>query len=385
MFNIPMPTQEEIDFATARRERWKYLTEQKKDSDKIGAIIQGDEHIQTNLEILFDTMCKPSVVFPRSTGLALEQNTMSDIAAFTTFALPLVRRVYPRLFANELFTVQPMSQPTGKVFYLDWKDSVGASPNYKRNNLGRNFANDPGECQSITDMYMEISDEDITAVSKKLRSQASLEVIQDVQAYHKLDFAKEALKACADELIREVDQQLIYTAHTGAGAGTVNWNSNYVTAGATTPSERRAWDYTLVDAVVDASDLIFQARYREANFIIGHPTALKRFRKLGTEHYVRFPKADDVGTLGLKKDGVLEGRYTVYSAAWYHTTTEFLVGYKGTSWLEAGLVYAPYVPLYVGDPWVDPSTGCVSRMYMTRYGIQMINSAYYALVSIVSS
>jgi len=376
MFNLPFPTEAEIAVATERREKWKYLTEGVE-----------DEHIMTNLEILLENMSKPGLVYPSqaNSAIATEQNTTADISAFTTFALPLVRRVYPRLFANELFTVQPMTQPTGKVFYLDWKDAVTGTSNYKRNNLGRTFAADPGECAAITSLYMEISDEDITCETKKLRSQASLETMQDVNAYHKLDFTKEALKAIADELIREIDQLLLYNAHVNAGAGNVNWNSNYTTAGATTPSERRAHDYTLVDSIVDASDLIFQARYREANFIVGHPTAIKRLRKLGTEHYITNPKTDDVETLGLQKDGVLDGRYTVYKAAWYHTDECFLVGYKGKSWLEAGLVYSPYVPLYVGDQWVDPSTLCVQRPFMSRYGITMVNSGYYATVCITDS
>ncbi len=104
----------------ARREKWAWLTAGiEEDSKQRGMTADLAAHTRICTEILLDMEEKHVVNAPRT--MLSETTTVSDVPAFTTFAFPLVRRVYPMLIANELVSVQPMTGPTALIFYLDFK------------------------------------------------------------------------------------------------------------------------------------------------------------------------------------------------------------------------------------------------------------------------
>jgi hypothetical protein len=117
------PINEALQEDAARRERWSYLTEGiEKDTPGVKSERMVDYRTR-----LVESMCENTQKWMNEQRMVTpsqqlsEDTLIANVGAFTTFAFPLVRRVMARLIAPELFTVQPMSQPTGKIFYLDFK------------------------------------------------------------------------------------------------------------------------------------------------------------------------------------------------------------------------------------------------------------------------
>ncbi|MBP1776396.1 MAG: hypothetical protein H6Q86_2406, partial [candidate division NC10 bacterium] len=151
-----------------RAERWKYLTE--------GRIDRQDHieraHVRIATEIMLDNMANLIAMKERARGTLLEDTVLASFApAFTTFAYPLVRRIMPRLIANELVSVQPMTQPTGKVWYMDTyyapavpgTDSPGGAADRRvAANFDKDYGNSPGEGASgVKEVHFRLASVDV--------------------------------------------------------------------------------------------------------------------------------------------------------------------------------------------------------------------------------
>jgi hypothetical protein len=280
-----------------------------------------------------------------------------NVLAFTTFAFPLVRRVFPRLIANDLVSVQPMSQPTGKIFYFDILYSpalVGSPLAYNRVDLPANFSStyaQAAEAASVPQLSLQIESVDVSAITKKLSAKWSMESEQDLFAYHGLNAENELMTATGDEIAREIDRDIIAALFAFAGAGNVTWHSTVPTSGAYSLIDPKAYNRTIMDAITDANNLIFKKRYRNANWIVCGTNTAARLEKL--DEFRLFPAADPVGTIvyGPHLFGTISGRWTVYKDPWLDVVGPggggvgggevALLGYKGTTPLDTGCMYAP--------------------------------------------
>lgn len=304
--------------------------------------------------------------------------TGQDIT-FTTIAMPLIRKIFSRLLAMELVTVQPIAQSTAQIFYLDFLagterddfevgDSLagGRSPDYATNR----------ECSDdVAEVTLKMTQETIVAIEKKLKSEWSIELEQDLMAYHKLSAETELMKVQQDEIIREIDGLLIRAllagatgsgSGTGTGAGNVNWNTTGYLSGDASTFERKEYRKTLYEAIIDASNLIFKKRYRYANWIIGHTDAIVRLEKL--EEFKISEGADAYEfQVGRHLVGTLNDRFKVYKDPWFPVTNKLLLGYKYTNWLDACGFYSPYIPLYTTPKIIDPRDFKPRRGLMSRF------------------
>lgn len=277
--------------------------------------------------------------------------------------ISLVRRIFPRLIANDLVSVQPMSQPTGKIFYFDINYSpaqVGSPLAYNRVDIPANFASNnnpsvPGyaaaaEAATVPQLSLQIEEVDVSAITRKLSAKWSMESEQDLFAYHGLNAENELMTALGDEIAREIDRDIIAALFAFAGAGNVTWHYTVPSTGPYSLIDPKAYNRTLMDAIVDANNLIFKQRYRNASWIVCGTTTAGRLEKL--DEFRLFPAADPVGTIvyGPHLFGTISGRWTVYKDPWLDVVGAgggvgggevLLLGYKGTTPLDTGYVYAP--------------------------------------------
>lgn len=383
------PINEALMDDPARRERWSHLTEGI-EKDTVGvtrpSMIEHRrklvESMCENVKGWLETQGRPT---PGSDKLN-EDTLIANVGAFTTYAFPLVRRVMARLIAPELFVVQPMSQPTGKIFFMDFKYGTDDSPTAEgdridvKANFNEDYADRTAETGDINEMNMAISESTVTAVEKALRAEWTIEAQQDLYAYHGLNAEEELMAAMADEIIREIDRELISTCLAGASAGTVTWNAGGYSG--TLPSEQKAWNETLYEAIVEANNYVYKKRYRDASWIVADPDTVSRLEKLQGFHLAHSSDAQfGVQHRGRHLFGTLKNRWNIYKDPWM-TANTMLLGYRGESWMDAGFVYAPYIPFYVSPVLIDPNTMKPRRGMMSRYASKMVVGDMYAKVSI---
>jgi len=356
---------------TARAAKWAYLTEGITDPRK---------------RWVTEAMLENTESWTEMPGVR-EDTLATNVGAFTTFAFPLVRRIYPRLIATDLFSVQPMSQPTGKVFYLDFKYGSGADDGNRidlKANFSKTYANS-SEGSAVKEINMDISSITVTAIQKKLKAEWSVEAQQDLFAYHGLNAESELMSVLGDEILREVDRELIDHAYDNAGAGNTNWDAAPAAYAGWDYQQRRAYDESLYGAIVDANNAIFKLRYRNATWIVADADSCARLEKL--EGFKLADNSDTNSEIqhgGRHLFGTLKTRWKIYKDPWF-TTNTMLLGFKGDSFLDAGLVYAPFIPVYVTPTFVDPATFKPRRGMMSRYAKQMVVSDCFATVTVTNA
>jgi len=347
-----------------RRERWAYLTEGLAIEDRIV------------LERMLDNEKR----------WVEEASTTSNIGTFTTFAFPIVRRVFAKLIAQELCSVQPMSQPTGKVFYLDFKYGSGADAGNRIDrlaNFNKNYA-DSSEGGAVKEINFDISSEDVSAQEKKLKAIWTIEAEQDLPVYHPgLAVEDELMKVLSAEILREINSILLDDMVSSASAGNVNWSKTVPSSQPWSQLNPKEYKQTLYDAINDASNLIFKKRFRNANWIVGDADSIVRLEKL--EDFKSVETADDgVLNFSVIRVGTLKGKYKVYKDPWFQEN-KLLLGYKGAGWLDTGYVYAPYIPLYVTDKIVDPNDFKPRRGIMSRFAKKSVVGDMFATVTLTGS
>jgi len=365
-----------IEENAERTKKWAYLTEGIEDGSPLGK----QKRLQT--EVLLENM-------EWYLNYLQETSQITNVGAFPTFAFPLVRRIFPKLIAQNLCSVQPMSQPTGKAFFLDFrygtaKGSIAVDDRLDQAGaLAKNYADRTPETGDIAEINFHISSVDISAEEKALKAKWTIEAQQDLRAYHGLDAESELMAVTGDEIIREVDMIIIDDMTLNASAGNVNWNINMPAIAPWINIDPKIYKATLYDAIIDANNLIFKKRYRNATWIVSDSDTCTRLEKL--EGFKLEETVDDaLFNVGIHRFGVLKNRFVVYKHPWYQTN-KMLLGFKGGSWLDTGYVYAPYIPLYTTPLLIDPNTMQPVRGMMSRYAKKCVQGDCFATVTLSSS
>jgi len=241
---------------------------------------------------------------------------------------------------------------------------------------------------AVKDIQLKMTSTDITAIEKALKAVWTLELQQDLNAYHGLSIETEIMAILQEQIVREIDGLILAALLAGATAGNVNWNYQGYLAGDTSTWERREYRRTLYEAIQDAANLIYKKRYRYPTWIIGHPDAINRLEKL--EEFKIEPTGEDRGpadiyTVGRHVVGVLAARYTVYKDPFWPDSTKLLLGYRGTTWSDTVGFYAPYIPLYTTPLIVDPNDFTPRRGLLSRFAYGCLIGDGLATVTITAS
>lgn len=317
----------------------------------------------------------------RTLAVEAVQTTTAFGANYVPAMLGMIRQVYPRLIASEISSIQPLDRPTGKVFKLDMvRDDLSDPSDYSNWATSSTYANFAGaEGDTITKgMALKITSTDVTlGTPKKLRVSASLELQQDLRAYHNLDPMELLSTAAVDEIQREIDGLLVSAAYTAAAAhktvtfgtmpGSVGWTAD-------------TWRKRLQRAILQADNAIYKGTGRSATFMVcGANAALELMDLNSFTLDGGFAGGNESASFGLERLGTLNGQYKVFRSR-YVSDDMILMGRKGSSILDAGLFWLPYVPLYISPRQFNVSNQTEEQSYMSRSAVYVAGNKYFALV-----
>ena len=355
-------------------------------------------------------------------------------AGFDPVLISLIRRSMPNLIAYDICGVQPMSGPTGLIFAMRSKygtqsgteafynevDSAFSGQNNSRDrsagfadglvgfgttaqsgtnpsalnpvgtattnpspyNVGEGLST--GNAESLGDaagnlfneMAFSIEKVTVTAKSRALKAEYSLELAQDLKAIHGLNAEAELANILSTEILAEINREVIRTIYKVAEQGAA---VNTATAGVfdLDVDSNGRWSVEKFKGLLfqierDANAIAQRTRRGKGNTIICSADVASALTMAGVLDYTPALNANlNVDDTGNTFAGVLQGKYKVYIdpyAANVDANQYYVVGYKGSSAYDAGIFYCPYVPLQmvraVGQDTFQPKIG-----FKTRYGI----------------
>jgi len=281
----------------------------------------------------------------------------------TPQVLPMLRMLYPRLIYREIASVQPLNQPSGRAYWLDFtKQDTGASTS-DRANFDRYWADRATEATTKKQIGLSLSYADVSVKEKSIYYSLAHELIQDMAAVHGVNAQQELLRKAVDEIAHELNYEVIYEMWDGATGSAQTFGTQLPASGWT---ELDAWWRQIVPTLNKASaEILRDSGGRGPNWLVADPmasaflTALNSFERDGSVE-------DNQFGIGLKRIGTLAQQYTVYKADWFETN-RILLGYKGNDWTEAGYVYLPYIPLYISPEDYTASTNVSEQSVTSRY------------------
>lgn len=326
----------------------------------------------------------------------------SGSGIFHQIAVPMVRRTFPELIAHEIVGVQPLNGPVGIAFALRYKagqayDTYAAGQaelghntidsDYSLNGttvsytstgnvsaaealgskagsgVGDDVGLGIGSGTHINEVTMTIEKQQVEANTRKLRSRWSLEVAQDIKAMHGLDMEKEMMDILSYEITAEIDRELISTIKTAAVATSAGWDYD------STDDADGRWEAekyrNLYNRILrDANNIAITTRRGAGNFVIANPTVSAVLETLA--NFAIWPVDSNVSTAvtGVSKLGMMDGRMTIYRDT-FATVDEYVVGFKGISEYDSGVIYLPYIQLMQArsafEDSFNPAIGLMSR------------------------
>jgi hypothetical protein len=346
----------------------------------------------------------------------------SSVANWDPVLISLVRRAMPNMMAYDICGVQPMTGPTGLIFamkarygtgetsstealfneadttksgdstgtqgadgsgFKDIADSATPDGNVDDNRNGPTFAGGMSTSNAelsgaFRNMGFTIEKATVTAKSRALKAEYSLELAQDLKAIHGLDAETELANILSTEILAEINREVVRTVNSQAQTGAQT--SNLLIKGIfnlSTDADGR-WSVEkfkglLVQLDREANQIAKLTRRGKGNFVICSSDVASALSASGALDYAPALSTNlNVDDTGNTFVGVLNGRIKVYIDP-YATADYINVGYKGSSPYDAGLFYCPYVPLTmvraVGENDFQPKIG-----FKTRYG--MVSNPY---------
>ncbi|MEM3097243.1 MAG: hypothetical protein QXU32_00770 [Nitrososphaerales archaeon] len=442
----------------------------------------------------------------RRTPIMEDATTTGDIADFTRFALPLIRKSYPRLIADNLVGVQPMSQPASLIFYIRYryaltKGQTQAGTQIMRQNTAQAFArqngwaldpyyssqvvkneeltisgggtvasgtllhrpvlagtvvfnlydSDADSCEEPTpicqvsfdangnpdvvlssspttctvdtitpgatkfdhatgqvqvtlsagdmtgklarvdyeydlennpfqpEVTLSIDSDSVSAATRKLKTSWSLEAAQDLKSVHNIDAESTLTDLMADEMVAEIDREIINDLIVAAS---IRATHNFATAaGASVNFTDR--NIALLYKVLEVANIIHRTTLRgPANWMVTSADIASKFEQLNDFRGSDALAMDGVD-IGITSAGTIQGKMKLYKDPLF-PNCKILMGFKGSSVLDSGYFYAPYIPLLSTPTVLDPNSFTPNKGIMTRYGKKLIEDGglYYGVVTV---
>jgi len=364
-------------------------------------------------------------------GSALSSTNTAGLAGFDPILISLIRRSMPNLVAYDIAGVQPMSGPTGLIFAmraryenqggaeaLYYEPDEGFSAGYDANQgdyavrsaagsggdaegnnpavlndsspgtyevargMSRETSETLGEANKLfREMSFSIEKTSVTAKTRALKAEYTLELAQDLKAIHGLDAEQELANLLSSEILAEINREIIRTVYTVALPGAQNDVATQGTFDLDIDSNGRwmaeKFKGLLFQIQRDANAIGQLTRRGKGNFMICSADVASAMSMAGMLDYApalnTSLNVDDTGNVFA---GVLQGGIRVYidpfGAPIYSQSQAakhyYVMGYKGTSPYDAGLFYCPYVPLQMVRS-INPDTFQPKIGFKTRYGM----------------
>ena len=339
--------------------------------------------------------------------------------------ISLVRRAMPNLIAYDICGVQPMTGPTGLIFAMRAKYSSqaasaealfdaadtdfsgrnkagsstggfsstadsGTNPALLLDSPAGTYTTGTGMStaaaealgdasgNSFAEMAFSIEKSTVTAKSRALKAEYTMELAQDLKAIHGLDAETELANILSAEILAEINREIVRTIYINSEIGAQTGNvTNAGIFDLDTDSNGR-WSVERFKGLMfqverEANSIAQRTRRGKGNILITSSDVASALQMAGVLDYTPALNNNlNVDDTGNTFAGILNGRYKVYIDPYSANSTAkqyFVVGYKGSSQYDAGIFYCPYVPLQmvraVGQDTFQPKIG-----FKTRYGIQ---------------
>ena len=329
--------------------------------------------------------------------------------------ISLVRRSLPNLIAYDICGVQPMTGPTGLVFCmkaryndntsrLAMSEALFNEADSDFSGAGTQAGTDPfgdaaayatgtgmttaaGEAKgdsasnAFASMAFTIEKATVTAKSRALKAEYTIELAQDLKAIHGLDAETELANILSAEILAEINREVVRTVNLQAKAGAQTGTANAGRFDLDVDSSGR-WSVEKFKGMLfqierDANVIARESRRGKGNFILCSSDVASALSMAGMLDYAPALNTElNVDDAGNTFVGVLNGKYKVYIDPYYtldpvsgHSNEGYMtVGYRGSNPYDAGVFYCPYVPLQmvraVGENTFQPKIG-----FKTRYGM----------------
>ena len=346
-------------------------------------------------------------------GFSGGSTATGPVAGFDPILISLVRRSLPNLIAYDICGVQPMTGPTGLIFAMrsmygtDRVPSSGVEAFFNEANtqfttngapaqtalaVGAAAANTfvgnaaaglghttaQGEDNPFQEMGFSIEKVTVTANTRALKAEYSMELAQDLKAVHGLDAETELSNILSAEILAEINREVVRTIYATAVTGAQIGTTTAGTFDLDTDSNGR-WMVEKVKGLAfqierEANAIAKATRRGKGNIMICSSDVASALAMAGILDYNSALQSQvnlTVDDTGNTFAGTLFGRIKVYIDPYFVAsgTSEFaVVGYKGTNAYDAGLFYCPYVPLQMVRA-VDTTTFQPKIGFKTRYGM----------------
>jgi hypothetical protein len=368
---------------------------------------------------------------------AAPTNNTGGTSNWDPILISLVRRAMPNLIAYDIAGVQPMSGPTGLIFAMRSRyasqsggealfdeadtdfsgrnktgssvsgasavaqsgenpavlnDSIGTSTGYTTGTgMTTAYAEALGDAaaNSFAEMAFSIEKSTVTAKSRALKAEYTMELAQDLKAIHGLDAETELSNILSAEILAEINREVVRTVYRTAEVGAADNDNSHAAINTTTAGifdldtdSNGRWSVERFKGLMfqlerDANTIAQRTRRGKGNMIICSSDVASALQMAGVLDYTPALNNNlNIDDTGNTFAGVLNGKYKVYIDPYAAnmasnaspTKQYYVVGYKGTSPYDAGLFYCPYVPLQmvraVGQDNFQPKIG-----FKTRYGM----------------
>ena len=234
----------------------------------------------------------------------------------------------------------------------------------------------------IGEVSFDLESVTVSVSERKLRAQWSPELAQDVAAFHNIDAEAELTALLSEQVAAEIDREILRDLRKGA-AWNLRWDYNgWRRISQTTSYTQKDWNQTLITAINQLSAQIHKSTLRGgANWIVVSSEVSAIFDDLEYFHVSNASPDQDQYNMGIERVGTLAGRYQVYRDP-YFPPNQVLIGHKGTSLLDTGYIYAPYVPLQLTPTMYNPFNFTPIKGIMTRYAKKMVNNRFYGRITV---
>ena len=244
--------------------------------------------------------------------------------------------------------------------------------------------------EEIPEIDIKVDSVAVTAVTKKLKAKWTPELGQDLNAYHNLDAEVELTQILSEQIALEIDREIIEDLVRGATAATRYWSRlpgqflNRLTGAVSGTTQDftgnvSEWYETLVETINEVSAEIHRKTLRgAANFVVCGPE-VANILEFTAGFRANVTADSDRGEIGAVKVGALSKKFDVMVDP-YFPRQLILVGRRGSSFLESGYVYAPYVPLQTTPTIFGVEDFVPRKGVMTRYAKKMVRPDMYGLV-----
>jgi hypothetical protein len=313
-----------------------------------------------------------------------------NVASLNKVILPVIRRVMPTVIANELVGVQPMTGPVGQIHTLRVRYGQSAAGAVAGDEALSPFAIAKGYSGDATDgtatstsaleadagrkLSIQVLKQTVEAKTRKLSARWTFEAAQDANSMHGLDVEAEIMQALAQEITAEIDQEVLTSLRTLAGAAADTYNQGTIQTTHTTTFVGDA-HAALAVLINRAANLIATRTRRGAgNYVVVSPTMLTVLQSATTSAFARTTEGPFEAPTNTKFVGTLNGTMRVFVDQYAADDAPVLVGYKGDGEIDAAAFYCPYIPLMSSGTVLDPSTFEPTVSFMTRYGYVELNN-----------